>query len=542
MKILEFVEDPMLINDQSLSPAQKMSLKSVYGDPLTSEELAFFKKTSGLSEYPAREWDETTFVLSRRAGKTDKLASNIALYEACIRPHKLSTGETGVVMLVASELKRQARIGYDYCLGKLERSKILNRMILKTTADEITMNNGISIQIYPCNLARVRGMSIVCFIGDEVCFWKTEGRSIDKEVLASVRPGLSFEHSKMIKISSPWMMKGEIYDDVRQYWGKPNSEILVFQGDIYTYRPDYSQKKLEAAKRKDPLAFEQEYLARFRADLSSMYDPATIDGAVNFDRPIELSFRSGFNYMAFADVSGGGGKDSYALAIGHKDGEKIVVDVIRSRAPKFNPEEVTAQYCELLKTYKINQVCGDKFSGDFASNCFAKYGITYNRAEKSKSELYLECEGLLNTGRLQIPNRQSCLSQLKSLVRKARSGGRDSVDTDSGQPEDEANCIAGVSVMLAGFGAGPMPRIWCLWKDASQQDWKDTPREEEEKAARPPEPTKRVEMCISRSGSPDGFRTVHYEAGAVYELPLSLADPWLARGFCTEEIIHKSGG
>jgi hypothetical protein len=370
-------------------------------------------------------------------------------------------GETGVVMIVSSELKRQSRIVFDYCLGKLERSPVLRQLIKKTTSDEICLTNGISIQVYPCNMARIRGASLVCFVGDECAWWKNEGRNIDKEVLDAARPGLSFPYSKMIKISSPYMMRGEIWNDYSRYWGKPNSEVLVIQGSTELFHPDFSKAKLEAAKQRDPVAFEAEHMACFRSDLSAMYDPEIIDKAVNYDRPLELLFRSeAGRYSAFVDVAGGGGKDSYALAIGHFENEKVIIDVIRSRAPKFNPEEVTRQYCELLKSYGISQVTGDKFSGDWASNAFDKYGISYRRAEKPKSELYLEAESAFNTGRVELPNREKAILQLKALVRKVRSGGRDSVDTDGGQPEDEANVLCGC-IAVHGSGRG-MVRIYSL--------------------------------------------------------------------------------
>jgi hypothetical protein len=203
VNIIQFTEDPKLLGDRSLSPAQKMGLKAIYGLPLTDTELELFEQSTGLAEYPGREFSEADIIAGRRSGKSDKFASNIALFEACCREHKLSVGETGVVMIVSSELKRQSRIVFDYCLGKLERSAVLRRLIKKITSDEICLTNGISIQVYPCNMARIRGASLVCFVGDECAWWKNEGRNIDKEVLDAARPGLSFPHSKMIKIVPP---------------------------------------------------------------------------------------------------------------------------------------------------------------------------------------------------------------------------------------------------------------------------------------------------------------------------------------------------
>jgi hypothetical protein len=446
MNIIEFIQDSNLINDQSLSPAQKMSLKSVYGLPLDRKEKILFRKTTGLVRYVSKEWEEATFILGRRSGKSDKIASNIALYEACVREHKFSKGEIGVVMLVSSELRRQSRILYSYILHKLQDSPILSRMIKNITTEEITLNNGVTIQVYPCNVARIRGASLIAFIGDEASYWKYDGRDIDVDVLDAARPGLSFPYSKMIKISSPHMMRGEIYNDFKRFYGKPNSDVLVFQGSTELFNPSYSRSRLKRMKDRNPVAYNTEYLANFRTDLTSMYDPVAIDKAINYERPVELPFQSKNNYIAFIDCAGGGGTDSYALAIGHLEGEKVIIDVVRSRTPKYNPDEVTGQYCDLLKEYSVHSVTGDRFSGDIILNCFLSYGVQYEKSEKSKSELYLEAESVFNTGRIDIPNKEPLITQLKSLIRKARSGGKDSVDSD--WPEDEANVVAGVTYLL----------------------------------------------------------------------------------------------
>jgi len=451
VNIIEFIESPKMLDDKSLSLAQRTALKSVYGLPLTYNELQIFKQITGLTRYRAgREWDEASFILGRRSGKSDQIASSIALYEACCRKHKLTVGQTGVVMIVASEKKRQAKIVFKYIEGKLKRSPILRKMITNITQEIITLRNNVEIQVYPCSIGKVRGVSLICFIGDECAHWKVEGRDVDVDVLDSVRPGLDFDYSKLVKISTPYMQRGEIYQDYKDFYGKANEDVIVFQGDTLLFNPTYSEKKLAKLKKRKPLTYRTEHEAFFRTDLSAMYDPAMIDKAINPDRPLEIPVVKGIEYQAFVDVAGGGGKDSYSLAIGHLENEKVIVDLVRSRAPKFNPDEVTSQYCDLVKVYKISKVYGDKFSGDWASNSWAKHDINYERSEKTKSELYLEAESPFNTERVDLPGKELPITQLKNLIRKTRSGGKDSVDTDSNQPEDEANVIAGVIWLLTG--------------------------------------------------------------------------------------------
>ena len=462
MNIIEFIKDPDLVNDQTNSVAQDMALKTIYGLDLNDEELPIYRQTTGLDEYCiGKEWGEASLILGRRSGKSSKLASRIALFEAVCRKHILSRGQRAVVMVVASEKSRQARICFDYILAPLEASPILKKMILKTTREEIFLTNGISIQIFPCDPNRIRGFSLICLIADEVGHWQYEGRRVDRDILDAARPGLDFDYSKLIKISTPGAMRGEIWSDFKNYHGKPNDDLIVFQGSTELFNPTYNKRKLERLKKRKPSTFAVEHLAQFRKDIASMYDPQMIDAAVNKDRPLELPYNEKNEYFCFVDVAGGGGKDSYAVCVGHRnEQERVIIDVLRSRAPKFNPDETTKEYVRLCLSYQIYQVFGDKFSGDWAANSWAKHSqgkILYQKSSKTKSELYLDCEGLFNTQGIEIPDKEQAISELKDLIRKSRSGSKDSVDSYSGQPEDLANVICGVGANLGTLDDTPLP-------------------------------------------------------------------------------------
>lgn len=451
--IIQFIEDKRFLNDRSLTVAQKTTLKAAYGLKLDDEELEMYRSLTELSSYtPGHEREEITIIWPRRMGKSDKIASNIALYEASCREHRLSIGQTGIVMVVAPEIKRQAKIVFRYIKAKLQASVLLKRMIESITQNCITLNNGVEIQVYPCSVGKVRGESLICFIGDECAYWRHEGIDVDKDVLDSARPGLDFEYSKMVKISTPGPMSGEVFNDYTEYYGKENDDVLVFQGDTETIFPAFAEKwrkKFEREKRRNPAMYETERLAHFKASLSSMYDPAIIDKAVNRDRALELPPEDGVRYVCFVDVSGGGGKDAYALCIAHSKDKRIIVDVVRSRLPKFNPLEYTKQSSELVKRYHITVVVGDKFSGDFASSAWEENEVDYEKSERTKSELYLDAEGSFNTEIVELPNKKILVAQLKSLVRQTLKGGRDRVDTYRGDPEDEANVVVGAIWLLA---------------------------------------------------------------------------------------------
>ena len=69
MTVIEFVEDPRLVGDKLLSPAQRMSLKAAYGLALEPDELPLYRQTTGLSAYARREWSELTFILGEMLGE-----------------------------------------------------------------------------------------------------------------------------------------------------------------------------------------------------------------------------------------------------------------------------------------------------------------------------------------------------------------------------------------------------------------------------------------------------------------------------------------
>ena len=59
-----------------------------------------------------------------------------------------------------------------------------------------------------------------------------------------------------------------------------------------------------------------------------------------------------------------GDRICYTLAIGHKEGDAYVADVVRGTAGKFDPQATTEEYAALCRQYRVRTVVGDNYARD----------------------------------------------------------------------------------------------------------------------------------------------------------------------------------
>jgi hypothetical protein len=125
----------------------------------------------------------------------------------------------------------------------------------------------------------------------------------------------------------------------------------------------------------------------------------------------------------------------------------VILDAVREVKPPFNPDNVVAEFVEVLRSYRFREVEGDRYGGAWVAQAFEKLGIEYRAAERSKSDLYLrrpaarECR----SGRGARP--ASAGHSALGLERRTSRGGRDSIDHAPGGHDDVANAVAGALVM-----------------------------------------------------------------------------------------------
>lgn len=443
MNIIEAMQDPHLFGDVFASNSWtnwRSLLAGFYGLP-TDNDL-FHQLTQ--RQAPSKPSDELWLVVGRRGGKSN-IAALLAVYEAVFNDHasKLTKGEVATVMVIAAD-RKQARSVMRYIRGLILETPMLASMVVRETPESLELSNRCVIEIMTATHRGTRGYTVAAAILDEIAFWHSEGANPDKEIISALRPSLATLGGKLIALSSPYARRGVLWSNYRRHFGQ-DTRVLVAQAPSLLMNSTLPPEVIAEAKLEDPIAAAAEYEAQFRTDVESYVSIEAVEACT---RPshIELPHNSTHHYFAFVDPSGGSA-DAFTMAIGHNEKDLVIVDKVCSTRPPFSPETVVQAYCEILKQYRIREIKGDAYAGEWPREQFSKRGVTYKRIQKPKSELFGELLPLLNSERIELPPLPQLNQELIALERRTTRSGRDIIDHPPNGHDDVANAVAGVGVL-----------------------------------------------------------------------------------------------
>lgn len=470
--IIEFATDPQLLG-LSVSPAQATCLKTLYGLPLAPEEQEIWSRCTGRATYPGQAFGEATIIAGARAGKDSRIAAPIVLYEAVFGGHEryLAKGERGMIPLVAQD-QRATRIAFHYVKDYVTASPLLASMLIEEPLSlELRLTNRTNIVCFPSTQRSLRGWSIPVAVLDELAYFRLEGQvDSDVEIQASLRRGmLSFPSPRLIKISTPYMKSGVVYEDFQKYFSHDSPDVLVWRASSLVMNPSLKAERLERERRLDPLRYAREYEAEFAEDLEAFLPSAWIEGAI-VSGCYQIPPQDRVSYLAACDPSGGG-RDAFTLAIVHLeqagDERRIVQDMMKGwgggAKGGVDLAGIVKEIAGLLKPYRLQEICGDKYAGGWVPEAFAREGLRYREAPMDKSAAYLHAEPLFAQGRLAVLDHPQLVRELRILERRPRPGGKTLVDHPHGSHDDYANALC-----LAAAVAGTQPRQVSL---AEAQNW-----------------------------------------------------------------------
>jgi hypothetical protein len=165
--------------------------------------------------------------------------------------------------------------------------------------------------------------------------------------------------------------------------------------------------------------------------------------AVRLNCRLALAF-----FIMRPQAAGGTGADNFTFCIIHRDGEQLVVDVLRGTSGKFDPAQVTEEYAALAREYGITTVVGEYYGAEWNVSAWRAQNLTYQRCEKNRSEVYLEVAPLFARHLVRVPEHAVLLRELRSLERRTHRSGKDSVEHPKGGHDDYANVVS-VALLLA---------------------------------------------------------------------------------------------
>ncbi len=173
-------------------------------------------------------------------------------------------------------------------------------------------------------------------------------------------------------------------------------------------------------------------------------DPQRVDQCIERRRGV-LPYREGISYAAFVDMSGGTVDDA-SLAIGHRDGERIIIDLVMTQGhpTPFDPREAVDKFAGVCARYRIRKIVGDRYAGQTFKYDFERYGIVYEASPVAKTGLYESLEPPINAGQIVLPDDGELHRQLTLLIQRGRI-----IDHPSGESDDKANAVAGIAHLLA---------------------------------------------------------------------------------------------
>jgi hypothetical protein len=455
--IRDALADPLLLGhviaDDSWL-AWRTLLIAAMGEPLTDEERIVFKQFTGREREPLKRVNELAVIAGRRGGKTRALAVLASyLSTLCSHADALARGETGVLLCIAQDQRVATKI-LDFVQADIEGSDILRGLFKGRRSDTIELASNINIEVRPASFRKLRGPTYIGVLADELAFWFTEDTYVnpDVEILAAVRPGLLTTRGPLVMASSPYAKKGVLWDTYRKHYGADGaSAVLVAKGTTRDFNSTIPQSEIDRELERDRARNTAELLAEFRSDLESFVSLEVVESCVGGYYEITPAMTT--SYHCFVDSAGGSGKDAFAMAISHKEGNNIIIDCVREKRPPFKPSEVIEEFAPLLRSYRVNKVVGDRWAGGFPPEAFQRCGIRYEPAKKVKSELYVDLLPLLNSGRITLPRNDRLVAQIVSLERTVvRGSGKETIDHPRDAHDDAATSVAGAAMLALTHG------------------------------------------------------------------------------------------
>jgi hypothetical protein len=278
----------------------------------------------------------------------------------------------------------------------------------------------------------------------------------------AVEPSLAqFDpHGKIVAISSPWVRDGRAWRRFRDR--KLLTDGFVWHATSKEMNPELSDAFLERARKKDPQAFDRHYLAKFTEAVEAFLPAVAVDACTQRGReevPPDEERAAHHGYAATLDQAYR--KDSFVLAIGHREGGRVVVDRLREWAPgRAQPVSLKTLIPELkaeLQRYGLRSVSGDQYAGEPFRELLSEHGLAYrvrNFTNQSKLDYYGALKAVILNEEIELLDHEKSLHELRSVESIVTPAGNVRIEAPAPLHDDYADVLAVLAWELREAPAG----------------------------------------------------------------------------------------
>lgn len=408
--IIDFATDPEFLGlSFKERPVQEILLRTLYNLPLSGKQKKILKQVS--PGYRTNgELLEAIWVLGARSGKS-LLASIIALYEATRQKWQqyLSKGESAYITIVATRQKQAEQIIGANCARLIENSPGLRNLIEGIYSTELILKNGMKIISLPASSTAGRGLPIAAFILDECGHYYTEGIKADANIYNSLRPRMAqFPGAKVILISTPSAKQGLLWQFFKEGFDIPGR--FTAQAATTLMNPVISEEFIERERKRDPDYCTREFDAIFAERTQNFFPEELLDSCFTLFE--STGYKSGSCYACGIDQSGLSGRDRFAVAIAHKQGNVSVVDTVRAWETK-EIDKILSGTKDLKKEYNFHKVSIDKYASGWVAGNLKKLGLEVE-IRPPLPQIYTNLKSLMLARRVELPEGSDLRKALKN--------------------------------------------------------------------------------------------------------------------------------
>lgn len=388
--------------------------------------------------------------------------------------------------------REQGQLAVDAIAGFAQRTPAIGARLEIGSRKITARDNGATLEVLPADAPSAWGLNPFALFVDELANW-TDGpaaRRLWEAASSAVAKNGAARLVVLTTAGSPDHFARGILDHAL---GSELWRVHERHGPAPWADPE---RLAEQRSRLPASVYEQLFENRWTASEGSFLDPALVDAAFCLDGPAFEPSGEATGYVAGLDL--GTAKDRTAFAVGHREGDLVVLDRLEvwkpSRLQRLDFAEVERFIVAAHKRFGFTLRL-DPWQGLDLAQRLRGAGVKaeeYAFSQASKQRLASTLLQAINSGHLRLYEAEGLRSELLKLRLSQAASGAWSFDHDARGHDDRAVAVALMAVAalernVAIVTAGPP--IW--GSDAERHRWaleRERRRERERTLAELPEP------------------------------------------------------